>query len=813
MNSSSTKAARRYVDWVARHPVKILVVGALIFAAFGLLTSRLELRTAFHELLPTDDPGVVALLKTQKRTGSISLLTIGIRSPDKQANFRYAEALTAKLLTLPKEVSEYATYNVRDLREFFEHNKLLYLETEDLEEIRDRLRREIVKRKNPAFVDFGSDEEDDQAFESRLEGQKDRLGGRFPGGDFSSKNGEFLWVVALPPGGMFAERGGESLYRAALGFVAELEVTHPEMNVDVTGPIVNAIRSRHAVESDILWVTLTCLSLVAISIGLFFRRVRAIPIIGAPAVLGTVMAFGVAAMMFGYLNQSTAFLGSIIVGNGINYGIVLMARYEELRAEGKNYLDAMTTGIASVLKGTLLAAACASVAYLSLVLTSFRGFSQFGVMGGVGVVFCWVANFTMLPAMLVILDRRSSAAATTRAPFNIAYVGRFVTRRHRFVLGVTVVLTLAGIVGATHFLDAPFEYNFRNLNVRLEDSEERKEFNESLDDMFGRWPNPTIVLADSLDEVQPLKAAIRRQDAERGAAVSIGQIVTLFDVLPGNAAEQQAKLAIIAAIEKLVHDKSMEHLDEAERKKIVRIDPPDDLKVLEGKDLPWLARRPFTEIDGTIGNVVLVYPPEHGFSVWNGKRLLEMSSVIQHVELKEKNKIIDTAGSAVVFGAMIRSILRDGPIATVVSLVAVLLLTLVVMRPISAGLISAVSLLIGVVWMVGAAGAAGVLITFLNFIALPITFGIGAEYALNVMARYRQDGDLVAAVSSTGGAVALCSWTTILGYGSLLAAQTQALRGFGMMAVLGEVACLLSAIIALPVILIALKKKPVRAVG
>jgi uncharacterized protein len=807
LNSASTQASRRYVDWVARHPVKILIAGALIFAAFGLQMFRLELRTAFHELLPTDDPGVVALLKTQKRTGSISLLTIGIRSPDKDANFRYAESLTAKLRTLPKEVSEYATYNVRDLREFFEHNKLLYLATEDLEEIRDRLRREIVKRKNPAFVDFGSDEEDDKAFETRMEGQKDRLGGRFPGGDFSSKNGEFLWVVALPPGGMFAERGGESLYRAALDFVAELEKTHPDMTVDVTGPIVNAIRSRHAVESDILWVTLTCLSLVAISIGLFFRRFRAIPIIGAPAVLGTVMAFGVAAMTFGYLNQSTAFLGSIIVGNGINYGIVLMARYEELRAEGKSYLDAMSTGIASVLKGTLLAAACASVAYLSLVLTSFRGFSQFGVMGAVGVVFCWVANFTMLPAMLVILDRRSSAAAASRAPFNIAFVGRFVARRHRLVLGATVVVTLAGIAGATHFLDAPFEYNFRNLNVRLEDSEERKEFNESLDDMFGRWPNPTIVLADSLDEVQPLQAAIRRQDAERGAAVSIGQIVTLFDVLPGNASDQQAKLEIIAQIEKLVHDKSMDLLDQAERKKIVRIDPPDDLKVLEGKDLPWLARRPFTEIDGTIGNVVLVYPPDHGFSVWNGKRLLEMAAVIQHVELKEKNKIIDTAGSAVVFGAMIRSILRDGPIATVVSLVAVLLLTMFVMRPISAGLISAVSLLIGVVWMVGAAGAAGVLITFLNFIALPITFGIGSEYALNVMARYRQGEDVVAAVSSTGGAVALCSWTTILGYGSLLAAQTQALRGFGMMAVLGEVACLLSAIIALPVILITLKKK------
>ena len=34
--------------------------------------------------------------------------------------------------------------------------------------------------------------------------------------------------------------------------------------------------------------------------------------------------------------------------------------------------------------------------------------------------------------------------------------------------------------------------------------------------------------------------------------------------------------------------------------------------------------------------------------------------------------------------------------------------------------------------MVGGAGWAGVRVTFLNFIALPITFGIGAEYALNV---------------------------------------------------------------------------------
>ena len=117
------------------------------------------------------------------------------------------------------------------------------------------------------------------------------------------------------------------------------------------------------------------------------------------------------------------------------------------------------------------------------------------------------------------------------------------------------------------------------------------------------------------------------------------------------------------------------------------------------------------------------------------------------------------------------------------------------------------SLLVGVIWMLGAAGWVEVKITFLNFIALPITFGIGAEYALNVVSRHQQSGDVVRAVVSTGSAVALCSWTTIVGYGSLLAARNRALQGFGAMAILGEIACLLAAIIALPSLVLWLEQR------
>ena len=111
--------------------------------------SRLKLKTSFTELLPSNDPGVVALARTQKRLGDLSLLLIGIRSPDHEANLRYAEALTQKLRALPPTVVNLATYHVRDVRAFFQQNKWLYVSEDDLESIRDRLRTEISKRKNP----------------------------------------------------------------------------------------------------------------------------------------------------------------------------------------------------------------------------------------------------------------------------------------------------------------------------------------------------------------------------------------------------------------------------------------------------------------------------------------------------------------------------------------------------------------------------------------------------------------------------------------------------------------------------------------
>src|SRR6202142_1348711 len=794
---------RRYHAWLTRHPARILMGGMVVFIGAARLATRLQLKTAFPELLPSNDPGVVALSRTQKRMGDLSLLLIGIRSPDPDANLRYAEALTRRLRALPPTVVNLATYNVRALRDFYQQNKWLFVSEDDLESIRDRLRNEISKRKNPLFVSLEEEEPIDQ-MQKRLE-RHDGLDERFPGGVFTSNGGEYVWIAALPPGGLFVEHAGGALFDAAHKLVEQDPPSryNPAMRADVAGPIATAIASRQAIERDIFWGTLICVTLVVLSIGLYFRRLRAIPLTGIPAALGAMMAFAVADLAFGYLNSSTAFLGSIIIGNGINYAIVLMSRYEEHRARGAQPNEALGSALAGVWRGTLVASISASAAYASLMVTSFRGFYQFGVMGAVGSISCWLSTFTVLPALLVILDRRGEGgrARTLRSPIELGPLARLLARRSGTITAAFTLFAIAGVFGLRHFLKDPFEYDFRKLNSKLDTSEESKSFNRSIDHLFGRWPSPTIVLADTLDEVEPLKETIRRQDRDFPGPDVIGQVVTVYDLLPGPPDVQHRKLDLIAQIRKLTHDPALTVLNDKERADIAKVDPPSGLRELGPMDLPAFARRPFTEGDGTVGRVVLVYPPEGGISVWNGRDLLKIAAVLQNLHLPS-GKVVATSGSAVVFGAMIRSVLHDGPIATAASLIAVLLIVALTIRPLSAAALAIGTLILGVVLMVGGAGWARVHVTFLNFIALPITFGIGAEYALNVITRYREERDVARAVISTGAAVALCSWTTIVGYGSLLAARNQALQGFGLMAILGEISCLSAAIVGFPALLL-----------
>jgi predicted RND superfamily exporter protein len=160
---------------------------------------------------------------------------------------------------------------------------------------------------------------------------------------------------------------------------------------------------------------------------------------------------------------------------------------------------------------------------------------------------------------------------------------------------------------------------------------------------------------------------------------------------------------------------------------------------------------------------------------------------------------------------MYQSVRRDGPKATYIALIGVFALVVILFRHFGAISFAVLALGTGILWLSGLIFGFDLKINFLNFIALPITFGIGIDYGVNILQRYRQDPEkrIVFALRRSGGAVALASLTTIIGYSSLLLAGNQAFVSFGRLAVLGEITCLSAALLTLPsTILLLTRGKP-----
>jgi len=162
---------------------------------------------------------------------------------------------------------------------------------------------------------------------------------------------------------------------------------------------------------------------------------------------------------------------------------------------------------------------------------------------------------------------------------------------------------------------------------------------------------------------------------------------------------------------------------------------------------------------------------------------------------------------------MISAVYNDMPKAIGAAFFATVVLVLASFRRRRDSLLSIMALLMGILWMAGGMAGLGMKLNFLNFVAFPITFGNGVDYSINVLRRHRleeQAGNkdpILSAVRLSGGAVVLCSLTTIVGYTSLYVSSNQAMNSFGLAMGISEVTCLMAAVLTMPAVMIMLSQR------
>ena len=368
------------------------------------------------------------------------------------------------------------------------------------------------------------------------------------------------------------------------------------------------------------------------------------------------------------------------------------------------------------------------------------------------------------------------------------------------VVALSTLLALAslGIVGYAIAND-PLEYDFKKLKSDRGETTAARALNKRVGAIVGsaNQGNGIAVVTPTVEDAIALEAELEgKEDNELW-----GDVYSIFDLLPEG---QEAKVPLVVEIRELLQELRSYANDET-REKLDEHMPPEEVAVLGLDDIPEKVARRFTERDGTRGRLVVV-ERLRGNSIWDGRYLMRWADALRELRLADGTRP-PLAGRAPVFADIIRVIVRDGPKAILLSFIATLLLTLLTFRKMRERLLTMTALLVGILWMAAAMALAGMRLNFLNFVAFPITFGNGVDYGVNVMRRYdleREGGNREAvfeAVRRTGGAVILCSLTTIIGYTSLYTSANQAINSFGAAMAISEITCLLSAVLTVPAIL------------
>jgi predicted RND superfamily exporter protein len=798
--------------------VAVLTTVPALFAARGL-----GLKTDFSELLPDNKPSVVEMRRVGEKLTSASTLTMVVEVPQShpEALERFAAAVVPKIQALgPSWVGAVDAGN-RESHSFFDHNKLLYAPLEDIrkvhDEVRERYDYEVQKR---AGGDLALDDPPPpltvdtlrQRFGKSAEKLEQKGSGYYIGED-----GRLLAILIRTPVEPGSIEPAHRLRAKIEDVVRELGPAQFDLGMTIryTGDFITSVEEYESVKNDLGHVGVYGVLMVLTAVMIFFLRLRTLLAMGIAIAIGLAWTFGAAKFTIGYLNSSTGFLVSIVAGNGINFGIIYMARYlEARRVQEKTSAEAVLVAHRETWLATLAAAGAAMLSYGSLAITNFRGFKHFGIIGGVGMILCWISTYAFLPTILVVSEKTSPMFLkpnALRSRLRGFYGYGFAWLTERFPRSISIIGITLGVVAmgaaAHYFANDPMEYDMTKLRNERKGPSVAGELSDRVDKIVGRLGQDGMaIMVDRLDQVLPVKTELeRRRDVASPDAKPFEQVVTIFDLLPK---EQPEKIPLLNETrDLLLRARSRGMIAENDWKELSPYLPPTALTLVGAYDLPEQMARSFAEKDGTRGRIVYITPKE-GRSIWDGRYLELWADSFRTITLPN-GEVVRGSGRAVIFADMLKAVVEDAPKAIAASFVGTWLVVLFAFRGRRASWGVLATLLLGVAGMVAFLEVKQMKLNFLNFVALPITFGIGVDYAMNVMQRARTDGveNMRQVIIETGGAVVLCSLTTTLGYLSLTLSMNQAIVTFGLAAAAGEIACILAAVLVMPAAIIWFSQK------
>lgn len=819
---------RPLIQAVLRRPVPLILVSLLLAALGGWGTTHLRIDSDFSHLIPSDYPSVQALERLREQVGGAQEASVVIESPSFAANRQFAEALIPRALRLRAPGADEPYFTRVDYKrevEFLKDNGLYFATPAELDSLEAYLRRAVRQARleaNPFYFEL-EDERDAASGEERIEEQLGVLYSQLVSREYPISADSTALAVRFYPSAVQTDIAFiRNAYRDLEALVDSLQPAtyHPQMEITMAGLLMRQMIEVDMILDDVVGSfgagVLTLLLMVVLYFFYkgyqaragrhFSRRVllselARMPVtalvIGVPLLTSLAWTFGITYLTYGVLNMMTSTLGLVLFGLGIDFGIHFYARYTEERGEGRSVEEAaertfMTTGQAITGVGLTTAAA-----FFILMLADFRGFSEFGFIAGVGLLFAIVTMTLMLPALVVLFERvgllRLAALPAAQPP---PAEGPSAGRRFpapRWVLVASLVAVGAALWAAPQ---VQFEYDFGELSPRYEEYAWRS---AKARQVYSDRPtrNAAYILADSAEAVPNIVEALRTHMEADTLTPTIRAVESLQDRFPLDTAAQQAKLDQIAAIRTLLNDPFLrsemsEDLQRLRRAASVRTPPSLD-------DVPDFLKERFTTKTGEVGHLVIIYP---SVGLSDGRLSMQFADDVGTVRTADGD-VYHAGSTSIVASDMLRLMIDEAPLMVGLTILFIVVFKLIILHRVRWVVLALLPLAASFLWMFALMPVLGLKLNFYNLVVLPTVLGIGDDSGIHVVHRYLEEGrgSVRRVLRSTGEHIAMSACTTMMGFGGLLLSMYPGLRSIGELAVLGIALTLVAALVVLPALL------------
>ena len=550
---------------------------------------------------------------------------------------------------------------------------------------------------------------------------------------------------------------------------------------------------------DILWTVIGSVVLVAGVFYFGFRRLR--PLLAILVVLLLCCLAAVLAGTFAFpggLNVVTMGLCSILVGLGVDFGMLLYGTYQTGRNSGEDHETAAVNSVKLLGRGILFGSATTAVAFVSLVLSESPGFAQLGVLIAIGIV---LAAVLMMSVFYVLVGRSHMPGghdflfdATQR------YCDRLFRSPKPVMVGTAIVLILLSLFAVLPVGTVRFDANPQSLEPA--NSKAGFALRKIKEKLSAGGVEPVLAIIKAKDardfHLQWMAAQQRWLAAKERGEIRNFSTPAAFALSPERL---ETNLAVLKGL-----DLSATRQAFSQALEQGGFDPAsfggafsmlDALAALARGDrtpADWHQTLPERSIWRFVLERFLSPTPNVGAAYITPNKTIASAQEQQTLRKVLEGPGIDAhfTGWSYVMADLVpwsHSKLLELSVVMILFNIALLVLLYRAVGPL---LVLMLSLALSIGAMIAGLKITGLPLNLFNVLSFPLVLGVGVDYGIYIVLAVRQRGHHTRALPSIVKPVLLSGLTTIAGFASLGLANNPALSSLGLVCALGVACCLIS---------------------